>query len=98
MLVMRLKECFPRSERVFDAFSPFFAWANNLRISRAKTGVPCRWALKHPWDLETWADGLHLLEAWSPFMQPEPRLAHIGWARHLPLTVKTIGIFRYSLA
>jgi O-methyltransferase involved in polyketide biosynthesis len=96
-LVLTLKEHFPSAELVFDAFSPFFVWANNRRVARTKIGARCHWALKRGKDLERWGDGICLLDEWFPFSCPEPRLAHVQWVRYIPLLAKTMGIFRYRL-
>ena len=98
-LVLRLRDCFPGAELVFDAFSPFLVRANNLRLrlSRAKIGARYQWGLKRGQDLESWGDGICLLEAWFPFDRPEPRLAHVQWVRYIPPLAKVMGIFRYRL-
>jgi len=96
-LVLTLRECFPGAELVFDAFSPFFSWANNLRVSRSKVGALSHWALKHAKDLESWGDGICLLDEWFPFLCPEPRLGKARWVRHIPLLAKTMGVFHYKL-
>jgi O-methyltransferase involved in polyketide biosynthesis len=96
-LVLALKEGFPGAELVFDAFSPFFAWANNRRVARTQIGARCHWALKRGKDLESWGDGTRLLDEWFPFSSPEPRLAHIRWVRYIPLLAKTTGVFHYRL-
>lgn len=96
-LVLTLKEHFPSAELVFDAFSPFFLWANNRRVAHTKIGVRCHWALKHGKDLEKWGDDICLLDEMFPFSLPEPRLTHVRWVRFIPPLVKTIGIFHYLL-
>jgi O-methyltransferase involved in polyketide biosynthesis len=96
-LVLTLKEHFPAAELVFDAFSPFFVWANNRRVRRTKVGARCQWALKRGIELESWGDGIRLLDEWFPFSQPEPRLGRTKWVRFIPLLVKTTGIFHYRL-
>ncbi len=96
-LALTLKEYFPGADLVFDAFSPFFVWANNRRVDRTKVGVRSQWALKHAEDLEEWGDGICLLDQWFPFAQPEPRLARARWVRHIPLLAKTTGVFHYRL-
>jgi O-methyltransferase involved in polyketide biosynthesis len=95
--VLMLQKRFPAAELVFDAFSPFFAWANNRRVARTHFGALCRWSLRRGKDLEGWGDGIQLLDEWFPFQCPEPRLAQIRWARHIPLLAKTIGIYHYRL-
>ena len=96
-LVLTLKEHFPEAEMVFDAFSPFFVWANNRRVARTKIGARCLWALKRGKDLEEWGDGICLLNEWYPFHCPEPRLGKARWVRHFPLLAKTMGVFHYRL-
>ena len=96
-LVLAIKARFPNSELIFDAFSPFYAWGNNRRVARTNIGAKANWALKDPRLLEYWADGIHLVSTWYPFLQVEPRLAHIRWARFLPFLAKTTGIFHYRL-
>ena len=96
-LVLDLKNRFSKSELVFDAFSPFYVWGNNRRVARTKIGVKANWALKSSKELESWSEGIHLLDEWYPFLCPEPRLAHIQWVRFIPLLSKTTGIFSYQL-
>jgi O-methyltransferase involved in polyketide biosynthesis len=96
-LVLDMRDRFPASELVFDAFSPFYVWGNNRRVARTKIGAPAQWALKRGQDLELWAEGIHLLDEWYPFLCPEERLVHIRWVRFIPLLSKTTGIFHYRL-
>ncbi len=96
-LVLTLRDHFPGAELVFDAFSPFLVRMNNLRISRTKIGARYHWGLKRGQDLESWGDGITLLDEWFVFSRPEPRLDHVRWMRHIPLFAKVMGIFRYRL-
>jgi methyltransferase (TIGR00027 family) len=96
-LVLTMKEHFPGAELVFDAFSPFFSWANNLRVTLTKIGARSHWALKDGKDLERWSDGIHLLDERFPFQNPEPRLGRALLVRHIPFFAKTMGVFHYQL-
>lgn len=102
-LVLTLRERFPGAELVFDAFSPFFVWAGNLRFTLTNIGARCHWALKSGKDLEHWGDGICLLDEWFPFTSSEPRLtrapriARAPWVLHIPLFVKALGIVHYRL-
>jgi len=96
-LVLRLREHFPEVELVCDAFSPFIVWVNNRRIARAKIGAHYSWGLKRGKDLESWGEGIRLLEEWYPFDHPEPRLAHLRWMSHIPLLARVMGVFHYKL-
>jgi len=96
-LVLMLRDRFPGAELVFDAFSPFLVWMNNLRfkISRTKVSARYHWGLKRGKDLEGWGDDICLLDEWFPFDRPEPRLARVRWVRYIPPLAKVMGIFHY---
>jgi methyltransferase (TIGR00027 family) len=96
-LVLTLKEHFSGAELVFDAFSPFFVWANNRRVTLTEIGARCHWALKRGKDLERWSDGICLLDEQFPFRYPEPRLGRARWVRHIPPLAKIMGVFHYRL-
>lgn len=96
-LVQTLRDRFPSSELVFDAFSPFYAWGNNRRVARTHVGALAHWALKRGKELENLVEGVHLIDEWFPFLCPEPRLHNIRWVRYIPLLSKTTGIFHYRL-
>jgi methyltransferase (TIGR00027 family) len=104
-LVPTLKEHFPGAELVFDAFSPFFVWSNNRRVTLTKIGARCHWALRHGKDLEGWSDpstslragGIRLLDERFPFQYPEPRLGRARLVRHVPFFAKMIGVYHYQL-
>jgi len=96
-LVLTLKEHFPGAELAFDTFSPFFSWANNLRVTLTQVGARSHWALKRGTDLERWSHSIHLLDERFPFQYPEPRLGRALAVRHIPFFAKTIGVFHYQL-
>ena len=96
-LVLALKDRFPGSELVFDAFSPFYVWANNRRVTRTNIGARAHWSLSRGNELERWGDGIRLTSEWYPFLCNEPRLRHVRWVRFVPLLSKTTGIFHYRL-
>jgi O-methyltransferase involved in polyketide biosynthesis len=96
-LVLALKDRYPTSELIFDAFSPFYVWGNNRRVARTHIGAMAKWALKGGRELEGWGENIHLLEEWYPFLSPEPRLSHLRWVRYIPFLYKTSGIFHYRL-
>jgi hypothetical protein len=51
--------------------------------------------LKHGKDVESWGDGLVLLDEWFYFDDPEPRMHSYRWMRYFPLLEKSTGIFHY---
>lgn len=100
-LVSTIAEQFPGAEIVLDAFSPFFVWANNLRVARTQVGAPCHWALKRGQDVERWGADINLLDEWFTFASGEPRLlasprlARAAWVLRIPLFARAWGIYRY---
>jgi O-methyltransferase involved in polyketide biosynthesis len=96
-LVLSLCEHFPGAELVFDGFSPLVVWANNRLLGRIRIRARYSFALMNGKDLEGWGGGIRLLKEWRYFDCDEPRLAHVGWARHIPLLAKSSGIFHYRL-
>ena len=96
-LVLTLLEHFPGAELVFDAYSPYLVRMNNLRLSLTKFGARYYWGLKSGKELESWDPGISLLDEWSYFDRPEPRLDHIRWMRHIPFLARVLCIYHYRL-
>jgi O-methyltransferase involved in polyketide biosynthesis len=96
-LVLSLRGLFPGAELVFDAILPWAMHVDNLRMRMAKSGVRFHWGLKHGKDLETWGEGIRLLDEWHYFDHFEPRLARAYWMRHIPFLANISGIFHYRL-
>lgn len=96
-LVLRLCANFPGSELVCDAHTPFVIWADNLKLALSGVTARLHWRLKNPRDIESWGDGIQLLDEWNYFEDPEPRLRAYHWMRFFPLLAKSSGVFRYRL-
>jgi O-methyltransferase involved in polyketide biosynthesis len=96
-LVLALLKQFPGAELVFDAFSPYLVRVSNLRFALTQMGARYHWGLGRGKDLERWGAGLCLLDEWSYFDRPEPRLAHVYWMRHIPLFARVLCIYHYRL-
>jgi len=96
-LVLTLRDRFPGAELVIDAFSPFLVRANNLRLSITKFGARYHWGIWRGQEIESWGDGIHLLDEWGYFDRPEPRLDHIRWMRHIPLLARVLRIYHFRL-
>ena len=72
-----------------------FAMRFYFMIKVRRSGGRIRWDARNPQELETW--GLHLLDHWYYFDNPEPRLRLFRWMRFIPLMAKATGIFLYRL-
>ncbi len=96
-LVVALRECFPGSELVTDAFSWLIVRGNNLRMWLGRMGARYHWGLSNAREIEAWAAGIRLLDQWFPFDLAEPRLAKLQWMRRVPLLARTLGVYHYQL-
>lgn len=95
-LATALAARFPGGELVFNAASLFISRHHNRTSSVLKrSGTRIRWDAKNPQELETW--GLHLLDHWYYFDEPEPRLRAFRWMRFIPFMAKATGIFHYRM-
>lgn len=96
-LVLRLRDRFPGSELVCDAHTPFVIWADNLQLAFAKVKARLHWRLPHGKDVESWGEGIRLLDEWNYYEDDEPRFRAFRWVRLIPPLAKSSGIFHYRL-
>lgn len=59
--------------------------------------APHRWGLGDPHGVESWGEGIRLLEAHYPIEEDEPHLEHIRFMRKVRFLARIIGIFHYQL-
>jgi len=96
-LVVNLRQRFPGSELVCDANTPFLVWADNLQLAMGRLNARMRWGMNHPREMEGWAEGIHLMDEWYYFNDPEPRMAPYRWMGKISFLAKSTGIFHYRL-
>jgi len=96
-LVQTLHRRFPGSELVFDALSPGMIRLHQVEIRRSRVSTLLQWGLAHPKELEGWADGIRLLNAWYYFDEPEPRLGAMRLMRFIPFFARGVGVFHVKL-
>lgn len=96
-LVLTLRERFPGAELVCDAATPLMVRLDNLHLVLTPCRARVHWGLARGQDLETWGEGIRLLEEWFYFERPEPRLGSMQMMRHIPAIRKASGIFHYRL-
>lgn len=97
-LVLTLRDRFPDSELVFDAFSPLHVRVSNLQAPADKLGAPLRWGIWRGRKIEGWGDCIRLLGEWGFFDRPEPRLARIRWMRPIEALARTMRIYHFRLS
>jgi O-methyltransferase involved in polyketide biosynthesis len=97
LLILTLREHFPGSELVCDAHTPFVIWVDNLHLAHAKVEARLHWSIKTGRDLESWGEGIKLLDEWNYYEDDEPRLKAFRWIRHFPAIAKSSGIYHYKL-
>ena len=96
-LVLTLCARFPGAELVCDAATPLMVRLDNLHLVVTPVRARVHWGLAHGQDLETWGEGIRLLEEWFYFERPEPRLGSMQMMRHIPAIRKASGIFHWRL-
>lgn len=96
-LFLKLRDHFPGCELVCDAHTPFALWADNLQLALSKVSARLRWGLRRGKEVESWGDGLWLLDEWFYFDDPEPRMRPYRWMSIFPFLGKSTGIFHYRL-
>jgi len=96
-LVLRLRDHFPGSELVFDGWRPFEVRLGNRYLSSSQFADHMRWGFWRGQEIEAWGDGIHLLDEWGFFDQPEPRLHSFRWMAPLFRLFKPMRIFQFSL-
>ncbi len=78
-LVFTLRDHFPGAELVFDAWTPFNVWLGNRWLSPTEIAGLFHWGIWRGQELESWGDGIHMLNKWGFFDQPKPRMARFRW-------------------
>lgn len=96
-LVLSLRDHFPGSELVFDAYSPIHVLRHNLQTFTSKIHFPAHWGIWHGQKIESWGDGIRLLDEWGYFDCPEPRLKRIRWMRPIETLARTFRIYHFQL-
>ena len=89
-LVLRLHEALPGCQLIADVFSRLTARLATRHASLKATGATTGWGIDDPHELEAWAPGIRLLEAWH--FSSDPELAHLSprWR----LAYKLAGAFK----
>jgi O-methyltransferase involved in polyketide biosynthesis len=98
-LVLTLRGHFPGAELVFDGWRPFEVWLGNRYFSLSKSQFAglMRWGFWRGQELESWGDGIRLLDEWGFFDQPEPRLDPFRWMAPFIRLFKPMRIFNFKL-
>jgi O-methyltransferase involved in polyketide biosynthesis len=69
-LVLKLQSVFPGCRLAFDAFSMLTAQNARKHASLKETGAGIHWGIDNAHEIETWGEGIRLLEEWY-FAQAE---------------------------
>jgi O-methyltransferase involved in polyketide biosynthesis len=98
-LVLTLRDHFPGAELVFDGWRPFEVWLGNryFSLSNSQFAGLMRWGFWHGQEIEGWGDGIHLLDEWGFFDQPEPRMDPFRWMAPIFRLFKPMRIFHFQL-
>jgi O-methyltransferase involved in polyketide biosynthesis len=96
-LVLKLRDCFPGAELVFDVWKPFEVWLANRFLSDTEFACLMRWGIWSGNEIEQWGEGIHFIGEWGFFDKPEPRMAPYRWMSPLFRLFKPMRIFHFRL-
>lgn len=96
-LFLRLRDRFPGAELVCDAHTPFVIWADNIHLALSGVKARLQWKLKNPHDVETWGEGIRLIEAWDYTADDDPLMQSFRLVRMIPGLARSSGIYHYRL-
>jgi hypothetical protein len=68
-----------------------------MHLAFAKIQARLHWSLKKPGDVESWGEGIRLLDEWNYYEDDELRLSAFRWVRMIPPLAKSSGIYPYKL-
>jgi len=88
-IILKLKECFPGSLLVFDAYSKMTASRVKDHPSLRKTGAKIQWGIDDPESIENWGEGIQLQEEW--FFTQSKAIAQLAF--RYQLIFKITGLF-----
>ena len=97
-LVLTLRDHFPGAELAFDCYSPTHVWRHNLQLGALGRGAHAHWGIWHGQKLESWGDGIRLLDEWWYLDEREPRLNRVRWwLRPIDAVFRTLRIYHFQL-
>lgn len=96
-LILALESRFPGAELVCDVCTPFAVRIDNLQLLFMRSAARIRWAVRDPEDVETWSPGIRLVESFSYFDGPEPRMGLPSWLVRFAFLSRATSIQRYQL-
>jgi O-methyltransferase involved in polyketide biosynthesis len=95
--VAALQDRYPGAELVTDVCSPFALRTDNLQLLVAGSSARMHWSVRDPLELESWSPGIRLVESFSYFDDPEPRMGLPPWFGRVALLATASTIQRYEL-
>ncbi len=96
-VVLTLRDHFPGAELAFDGWTPFHIWVGNLLLSSSKFSGLMRWGFRHSQQIEDWGEGIHLIDEWGYFDQPEPRMNAFRWMAPYFRLFKPMRTFHFQV-
>jgi O-methyltransferase involved in polyketide biosynthesis len=96
-LLLSLRDNFSGAELIFDGWRPFEVWLGNRYLSSSQFAGHMQWGFWNSQEIEGWGSGIHLIDDWGFFEQPERRLDAFRWMAPLFRLFKPMRIFHFQL-
>lgn len=96
-LIVTLKNNFTGSEIIFDSIGKFLAKNSKLNPGVSKTDASFDWGITDLQSMETWGEGIQLLDRWYYADQHKNRLGWIQLLQYIPILKRQakIGQLRF---
>ncbi len=91
-LFLTLRRAFPGCRIVADAFSTLAAKSASRHTSLQETGASIYWGVDDPSELESWSEGIGLIEEW--YFSQDPSVEKLSWGYRLGY--KFAGLFKVA--
>ncbi len=97
-LLLAIRERYPGAEIAFDVINTFSVRVHNAaHRGLHKAQVRLRWAVEDLHVIESWGEGIRLIEEWRYFSQHEKRLGVYNLMRYVPAFDKANRVLRVRL-
>lgn len=96
-LIVALGRRFPGAELVTDVCTPLAVRIDNLHLVFTRSKARMHWGVRDPREVEAWSPGIRLVESFSYFDDPEPRMGLPSWFGRIPSLNRASSIQRYQL-
>ena len=91
-----IKNNFVKSEIIFDSLGIFLAQNSRLNSGKLNIDASYKWGIKNLKEIETWEEGIKLLDQWHYLDKHKNRLGLMGWLSYIPTIRRQVKIGHFQ--